>query len=74
MYVFSHHFQLIVGFKYGWFFYMIISLKHSFKWFGAVLQNMAIVKEEQATSGFRNNTSNCTLFNVEIIAESVVIS
>lgn len=53
---------------------MIISLKLSFKCFGAVLQNMAIVKEEQATSGFRNNKSNCKLFNVEIIAESVVIS
>lgn len=53
---------------------MVISLKHSFKWFRAALQNMAIVEEEQAISGFRNNTSNCKLFNVEIIAESVVTS
>lgn len=45
MYIFFHHFWLIVGYDFSiWLFTWNIP----FKWFGAILQNMAIVKEEQA--------------------------
>lgn len=47
--------------------YSYILVKSPFKWFGAILQNMAIIKEEQAYQ-----IVNGYCFSVEIIAEFVV--